>query len=64
MGMVAFFSGVVQAPLTAVIIVMEMTDEHMLILPFMIAAFLAHEIGKWIMPAPLYSFLAGRHKRG
>ncbi len=64
MGMVAFFAAVVQAPLTAVIIVMEMTDEHMLILPFMIAAFLAQGIGKWIMPAPLYSFLAGRHEEG
>lgn len=62
MGMVAFFSGVVQAPLTAVIIVMEMTDEHMLILPFMVTAFLAHGMGKWIMPTPLYSFLAGRRE--
>lgn len=64
MGMVAFFSGVVQAPLTAVIIVMEMTDEHILIIPFMIAAFLAQAIGKWMMPVPLYSFLAGRHEEG
>jgi len=62
MGMVAFFSGVVQAPLTAVIIVMEMTDEHILILPFMISAFLAHGVGKGIMPTPLYSFLAGRRE--
>ena len=64
MGMVAFFSGVVQAPLTAVIIVMEMTDEHILILPFMISAFLAHGVGKWIMPIPLYRFLANRHQEG
>lgn len=64
MGMVAFFSGVVQAPLTAVIIVMEMTDEHILILPFMIAAFLAHGIGRWIMPIPLYQFLASKHREG
>ncbi len=64
MGMVAFFSGVVQAPLTAVIIVTEMTDEHILIIPFMIAAFLAQAIGKWLMPVPLYGFLAGRHEEG
>lgn len=63
-GMVAFFSGVVQAPLTAVIIVMEMTDEHMLILPFMVAAFLAQGLGKWMMPIPLYSFLSGRKEEG
>ena len=64
MGMVAFFSGAVQAPLTAVVIVMEMTDQHILILPFMIAAFLSHAIGKWMMPTPLYQFLAGRHVEG
>jgi H+/Cl- antiporter ClcA len=72
-GMVAFFSGAVQAPLTAVIIIMEMTDQSMLIVPFMIAAFLAHGIGKVIMPTPLYRFLAfnklemekdGRVRRG
>lgn len=57
-GMVAFFSGVVQAPLTAVVIIMEMTDQHMLIIPFMIAAFLAHGTGKLIMPTPLYRYLA------
>ncbi|MGH7740377.1 MAG: chloride channel protein, partial [bacterium] len=57
-GMVAFFSGVVQAPLTGVIIIMEMTDQSLLIVPFMIAAFLAHGIGKLIMPTPLYHYLA------
>ena len=57
-GMVAFFSGAVRAPLTAVIIVMEMTDEHLLILPFMIAAYLAYSAGKRIMPEPLYHYLS------
>lgn len=64
MGMVAFFSGVVQAPLTAVIIVTEMTDQHILILPFMIAAFLGHGVGRLFMPVPLYHFLAKRHEEG
>ncbi len=57
-GMVAFFSGVVQTPLTAVIILMEMTDQYALIIPFMIAAFLAHGVGKLLMPVPLYRQLA------
>ncbi|MBY0471539.1 chloride channel protein [bacterium] len=64
MGMVAFFSGVVQAPLTAVIIVTEMTDRHILILPFMVAAFLGQALGRLIMPTPLYHFLAKRHQEG
>lgn len=58
LGMVAFFSGVVQAPLTAVVIVTEMTDEHQLILPFMAAAFIAQAWGKWLMPVPLYKWIA------
>jgi H+/Cl- antiporter ClcA len=57
-GMVAFFSGVVHAPLTAVIIVMEMTDQHTLIIPFLAAAYLAHSVGSLIMPVPLYKHLA------
>jgi H+/Cl- antiporter ClcA len=56
--MVAFFSGAVQAPLTAVVIVMEMTDQSALLIPFMIAAFLAQGLGRLIMPTPLYRFLA------
>jgi H+/Cl- antiporter ClcA len=63
-GMVGFFAGVVQAPLTAVVIVMEMTDQHTLILPFMVSAFVAQGIGKWLMPIPLYRFLATRHRIG
>jgi H+/Cl- antiporter ClcA len=61
MGMVAFFSGAIRAPLTGVIIVMEMTDEHILVLPFMIAAYLAFSLGKRIMPVPLYHFLAEKY---
>jgi len=63
-GMVAFFSGVVRAPLTAVIIVMEMTDEHMLTLPFMIAAYIAFSAGKIVMKEPLYHYLARKHLEG
>lgn len=64
MGMVAFFSGVVQAPLTAVIIVTEMTDRNIMILPFMVAAFLGQAIGRLIMPTPLYHHLAHQHVEG
>ena len=64
LGMVAFFSGVIQAPLTAVIIIMEMTDEHILIIPFMVAAFLSRRIGQVFMPVPLYRFLADKSRKG
>lgn len=63
-GMVAFFSGAIQAPFTGVVIVMEMTDERALIIPFMIAAFLAQLISKQFMPTPLYKHLALQHRQG
>jgi H+/Cl- antiporter ClcA len=47
-----------------VIIVTEMTDQHILILPFMVSAFIGQAIGRAIMPTPLYHFLARRHEEG
>ncbi len=61
LGMAAFFSGVVQAPLTAVIILMEMTEVHTLIIPIMISAFIGQGVSKLIMPTSLYHYLA-RHR--
>ena len=58
LGMVAFFAGAVQAPLTAVIIVMEMTDQHELIIPLLVAAYLAQGVAKRFMPVSLYRVLA------
>jgi H+/Cl- antiporter ClcA len=60
-GMTAFFSGAVQAPLTAVVIVMEMTDQHELVLALLVSAFIARAVGSILMPVPLYRFLAQPH---
>lgn len=57
-GMVGYFSGVVQAPITAFVIVMEMTDQHELILPMMVIAFIATAISRSICRTPLYCTLA------
>jgi len=56
--MVGYFAGVVQAPITAFVIVMEMTDQQELILPLMVVAFLATGISKSICKTPIYSTLA------
>jgi len=58
MAMVAYFAGVVQAPITAFVIVMEMTDNHDLIIPLMVAAMMAHAVSKLVCPTPLYRSLA------
>lgn len=56
--MVGYFSGVVQAPITAFVIVMEMTDQHELIMPLMVTAFIATGVSKSICQTPIYSTLA------
>ena len=63
-GMVAFFSGAIQAPLTGVVIVTEMTDQHPLVLFFLGAAFLGRWLGRLFLERPLYQALALRHAEG
>lgn len=56
--MVAYFTGVVQTPITAFVIVMEMTDNHDLILPLMATAFIAKGVSRLVCPRPIYRVLA------
>ena len=58
LGMVAYFAGVVQAPITAFVIVMEMTDNHAMVLPLMATALLASATSRLICRKPLYKALA------
>ncbi len=57
-GMAAYFAGVVQAPITAFVIVMEMTDNHDMVVPLMLATLLATAVSRMICPKPLYKGLA------
>jgi H+/Cl- antiporter ClcA len=58
LGMVAYFSGVVQAPITAAIIVMEMTDNQAVTLPLLATSFLAFGFSRLVCRRPIYSALA------
>jgi H+/Cl- antiporter ClcA len=60
LGMVGYFSGVVQAPITAAIIVMEMTDNQNLTLPLLATSFLAFGVSRLVCRRPIYSALAQR----
>jgi H+/Cl- antiporter ClcA len=60
LGMVGYFSGVVQAPITATIIVMEMTDNQRVTVPLMATAVLAFGVSRLVCRRPLYSTLAKR----
>jgi H+/Cl- antiporter ClcA len=58
LGMVAYFAGVVQAPLTAVVIVMEMTNEPNMLLPLLATSLLAQWVSRHVCPRSLYRTLA------
>jgi H+/Cl- antiporter ClcA len=59
-GMVAYLSGVVQAPITSFVIVSEMTEDHAMIIPLMVAAVIATTTSKFIYPDGIYHTLSLR----
>jgi H+/Cl- antiporter ClcA len=60
LGMVAYFSGVVQAPITAAVIVMEMTDNQGMTVPLLATSFLAFGVSRLVCRRPIYAALAHR----
>ena len=60
LGMVGYFSGVVQAPITATIIVMEMTDNQAMTIPLLATSMLAFGVSRLVCRRPIYSALARR----
>jgi len=61
--MVSYFSGVVQAPITAAVIVMEMTNNQQMVVPLMAASAIAFVASRLVCRRPLYAVLAGRFLR-
>jgi len=60
LGMVSYFAGVVQAPITAFVIVSEMTDNHAMLVPLMAAALIAHAASRLVCHEGVYHALAKR----
>lgn len=60
LGMVGYFSAVVQAPLTATIIVMEMTANQQVTVALMATSFLGFAVSRLVCPRALYGALAER----
>lgn len=58
LGMVAYFAGVVQAPITAFVIVTEMTDNHAMVVPVMTASIIAYACSRLVCPEGIYHALA------
>ncbi|MBB5280530.1 chloride channel protein [Pacificimonas flava] len=63
LGMVAYFTGVVRAPLTAVIIIVEATASRGLILPLFLAALIAHATSALVCKERLYDGLSKPWRR-
>ncbi|MCF4128758.1 chloride channel protein [Methylobacterium sp. SyP6R] len=57
-GMVAYLTGVLQAPITSFVIVSEMTENHGLVIPLMITALIADGASKLVCKHGLYHALA------
>jgi CIC family chloride channel protein len=53
-GMGAVFAGTIRAPITSVLIIIEMTNGYSLILPLMIANMIAYGIARTARPTPIY----------
>ncbi|HEX2147026.1 MAG TPA: chloride channel protein [Pseudorhizobium sp.] len=58
LGMAGYFSGVVQAPMTAFVIIIEMTGNHEAVIPIMAASMLGYITSRIIAPEPLYHGLS------
>lgn len=58
LGMVGYFTGVVRAPMTAVIIMMEMTANRSMILPLFATALIADAVSAMICRQKLYHALS------
>ena len=56
--MVSYFAGVVQSPITAFVILVEMTDARFMTMPLALAAMLAYEASRLVCPTALYEGLA------
>ncbi len=58
LGMAGYFAGVVQAPMTAFVIILEMTGNTNSVIPVMVAAMLGLGASRLVCPRPLYHELS------
>jgi H+/Cl- antiporter ClcA len=57
-GMVSYLTGVVRAPITAFVITSEMTNDHAMVIPLMMAALIANAASQLVLREGLYHALA------
>ena len=57
-GMAAYLAGVVQTPITSFVIVSEMTQDHAMVIPLMVAALIADAVSRLVCKDGLYHRLS------
>lgn len=60
LGMAALFTAIVRAPLTAIVLVLEMTGGYALMLPLLVTCFAAYLTADWLRTRPIYEALLER----
>lgn len=64
LGMAAYFTGVVQTPITAAILIVEMTGNIHLLMPLIAVTLIANSVSKYFNNEPIYRALAAEFLRG
>lgn len=57
-GMAAYLTGVVQTPITSFVIVSEMTQDHSMVIPLMVAALIADAVSRLVCKEGIYHALS------
>ena len=59
-GMAALFAAIVRAPLTGIVLLLEMTEQYSLMLPLLVACFTAYALADVLRDRPIYEALLER----
>lgn len=59
-GMAAYFTAIVRAPLTGIVLIVEMTESYSLMLPLLVACFFAYFTADFLGDTPIYEALLER----
>ncbi|MDQ2731950.1 MAG: H(+)/Cl(-) exchange transporter ClcA [Armatimonadota bacterium] len=59
-GMGAYFSAIVRAPLTGIVLMLEMTGKNQQMLPLLVACLVAYGVAEWLGDRPVYEALLER----
>ena len=62
-GMAAYFTAIVRAPLTGILLITEMTGSYEQMLPLLTASFCAYAVGEYMRDMPIYEALLQRDLR-